>query len=66
MTRMTRMTRAQLMDTLQRALASMDTVDAAWEGGSAAYGSEDGLSDIDAVAVVPDLHPAPMQPGGRS
>lgn len=54
MTRMTRMTRAQLMDTLQRALASMDTVDAAWEGGSAAYGSEDGLSDIDAVAVVAD------------
>lgn len=51
---MTSLTRTQLTDTLQRALASVAAVDAAWEGGSAAFGSDDELSDIDAVAVVAD------------
>ena len=32
----------------------LDPVDAAWQGGSAAFGSEDELSDIDALAVVAD------------
>ena len=47
-------TRSQLRAVLQRALQQFDDVDAAWEGGSAAFGSEDELSDIDAVAVVAD------------
>jgi predicted nucleotidyltransferase len=46
--------RAQLVSTLQQALRADDAVDAAWEGGSAAFGSEDELSDVDAVAVVAD------------
>jgi predicted nucleotidyltransferase len=56
---MANLTRTQLIATLQRALARMDAVDAAWEGGSAAFGSEDELSDIDAVAVVADDAIAP-------
>jgi hypothetical protein len=47
-------TRAQLIGTLQRALQDIDAVDAAWEGGSAAFDRDDGLSDVDAVAVVAD------------
>jgi predicted nucleotidyltransferase len=46
--------RTQLVDVLRRALAEDEAVDAAWEGGSAAFGSEDALSDVDAVAVVAD------------
>ena len=47
-------TRPQLVATLRQALARNDAVDAAWEGGSAAFASEDELSDVDAVAVVAD------------
>jgi hypothetical protein len=47
-------TRPQLVATLRQAMARSDAVDAAWEGGSAAFASEDELSDIDAVAVVAD------------
>ena len=51
---MTAVTRSRLIATLRRALALSDAVDAAWEGGSAAFASEDELSDVDAVAVVAD------------
>lgn len=51
---MTTVTRSQLVTVLQHALAHNDAVDAAWEGGSAAFGGEDDLSDVDAVAVVAD------------
>ena len=51
---MNTLTRSRLLDVLQRALHDIDAVDAAWEGGSAAFGSDDGLSDVDAVAVVAD------------
>lgn len=51
---MTAITRAVLRQHLQQALQAIDAVDAAWEGGSAAFGRDDGLSDIDAVAVVTD------------
>lgn len=47
-------TRPTLRSTLQRALESLPSVDAAWEGGSAAFGRDDGLSDLDVVAVVAD------------
>jgi predicted nucleotidyltransferase len=47
-------TRSQLVGALQQALLVIDAVDAAWEGGSAAFGGEDALSDVDAVAVVAD------------
>ena len=47
-------TRSQLVATLHQALAQAHAVDAAWEGGSAAFASEDELSDVDAVAVVAD------------
>lgn len=47
-------TRSQLTDTLRCALESDAGVDAAWEGGSAAFGREDELSDVDVVAVVAD------------
>lgn len=47
-------TRTRLVDALQQALQGIDAVDAAWEGGSAAFGGEDALSDVDAVAVVAD------------
>ncbi len=51
----TPVTRPQLIATLRDALESLDAVDAAWEGGSAAFpGSVDDLSDVDAVAVVAD------------
>jgi hypothetical protein len=46
--------RAQVIEVLQRALQQISVVEAAWEGGSAAFGHVDGLSDIDAVAVVAD------------
>jgi predicted nucleotidyltransferase len=48
------LTRTQLIASLRTALLALDPVDAAWEGGSAAFGTEDDLSDIDAVAVVAD------------
>ena len=47
-------TRARLIDVLRGTLQEMSGVDAAWEGGSAAFGSDDALSDVDAVAVVAD------------
>jgi predicted nucleotidyltransferase len=47
-------TRPELLGTLRRALQEGDAVDAAWEGGSAAFGHDDPLSDVDAVAVVAD------------
>jgi hypothetical protein len=48
------LTRPELVLALQRALDGVDAVDAAWEGGSAAFDACDELSDIDAVAVVAD------------
>jgi predicted nucleotidyltransferase len=45
-------TRPVLLTALRQALEQQATVLAAWEGGSAAFGSDDALSDIDAVAVV--------------
>lgn len=47
-------TRAQLIETLQAPLAAHPDVDAAWEGGSAAFSYRDELSDVDAVLVVAD------------
>ncbi len=46
--------RDRLIDVLRGTLQAMDGVDAAWEGGSAAFGSDDELSDVDVVAVVAD------------
>jgi predicted nucleotidyltransferase len=46
--------RQTLLQTLREALLADPAVDAAWEGGSAAFGRDDALSDIDAVAVVAD------------
>jgi predicted nucleotidyltransferase len=51
---MNTVTRAQLIDVLRRTLQATDAVDAAWEGGSAAFGNADALSDVDVVAVVAD------------
>lgn len=51
---MATVTRSQLFGTLQQTLQQIDAVDAAWEGGSAAFGGEDEWSDVDAVAVVAD------------
>jgi predicted nucleotidyltransferase len=47
-------TRADVIDVLRQALERIDAVDAAWEGGSAAFDAADQLSDVDAVAVVAD------------
>jgi len=47
-------TRADLIAVLRRTLERSDAVDAAWEGGSAAFDAADDLSDVDAVAVVAD------------
>ncbi len=51
---MTPVSRSQLVSTLQVSLRGLNTVDAAWEGGSAAFGTEDEWSDVDVVAVVAD------------
>jgi predicted nucleotidyltransferase len=51
---MASLSRTQLVGALQRSLEKLGAVDAAWEGGSAAFGACDELSDIDAVAVVAD------------
>jgi predicted nucleotidyltransferase len=51
---MSTITRSQLVGALQHALQEMDAVDAAWEGGSAAFDGDDALSDVDAVLVVAD------------
>lgn len=47
-------TRDTLLALLRRTLQADAAVDAAWEGGSAAFARDDALSDIDAVAVVAD------------
>ena len=47
-------TRADLIAVLRHTLERSDAVDAAWEGGSAAFDAADDLSDVDAVAVVAD------------
>jgi hypothetical protein len=54
MSLMPMISRLQLQRTLHHALLTCADVDAAWEGGSAAFDHDDGLSDIDAVAVVAD------------
>ena len=56
---MVTLTRTQLVGTLQRALEQLDAVDAAWEGGSAAFDACDEMSDVDVVAVVADDAIAP-------
>lgn len=48
------LTRPQVVHVLREALQRIDAVDAAWEGGSAAFDAVDGLSDIDAVVVAAD------------
>lgn len=45
-------TRLALVQTLRSALQALPCVQAAWEGGSAAFGAEDAWSDVDAVAVA--------------
>jgi predicted nucleotidyltransferase len=47
-------TRARLVAVLRRTLEQLGAVDAAWQGGSAAFASDDELSDVDVVAVVAD------------
>lgn len=47
-------TRHTLINTLRSALRGDEKVDAAWEGGSAAFRRDDELSDIDVYAVVAD------------
>jgi len=51
---MTTVTRPALVASLRQALEACPEVDAAWEGGSAAFDTHDTLSDVDAVAVVSD------------
>jgi GNAT superfamily N-acetyltransferase len=51
---MNTVSRNALIGVLQQALHGCGDVDAAWEGGSAAFGAEDALSDVDVVAVVAD------------
>jgi predicted nucleotidyltransferase len=51
---MTLLARPRLVGVLQQALQSLGSVDAAWEGGSAAFGSLDRWSYIDAVVVADD------------
>jgi len=51
---MSEVKRADLIEVLRQALERSDAVDAAWEGGSAAFDAADELSDVDAVAVVAD------------
>ncbi len=46
--------RSALVDALRRSLARQSAIDAAWEGGSAAFDRADEWSDVDAVAVVAD------------
>jgi predicted nucleotidyltransferase len=47
-------TRSRLVAVLRRALEQLDAVDAAWQGGSAAFASDDELSDVDVIVVVAD------------
>jgi len=51
---MNKVTRIQLVNVLQESLHASQAVDAVWEGGSAAFGADDALSDVDVVAVVAD------------
>jgi len=51
---MTTVNRPDLVTSLRQALEACPEVDAAWEGGSAAFDTHDELSDIDVVAVVAD------------
>lgn len=51
---MAAITRSALGAALRAALEHCPDVLCAWEGGSTAFGSDDGLSDIDAIAVVED------------
>lgn len=46
--------RHALQAAVRAALEALPEVDAAWEGGSAAFGTEDAWSDLDVVAVVAD------------
>ncbi len=50
----TTLSREELIAALVAVLGEGPDVDAAWEGGSAAFGNVDAWSDIDAVAVVAD------------
>jgi len=51
---MNKLTRTELVQVLQDTLRASESVDAVWEGGSAAFGADDALSDMDLVAVVAD------------
>lgn len=46
--------RSGLVATTRQALEHNPDVDAAWEGGSAAFAALDAYSDVDAAAVVAD------------
>ncbi len=48
-------TRAAMISAIKAAIADRDGVLAAWEGGSAAFGNDDDMSDVDAVVVVDAL-----------
>lgn len=48
------LTRARLIDALQASLVAQPYVQAAWIGGSAAFGRADDLSDVDGVVIVDD------------
>src|SRR5262245_6772128 len=48
------MKREPIVEAVHAALAAIDAVEAAWIGGSAAFGRADELSDIDVAVVVPD------------
>ncbi len=51
---MPKVERQALVACLQVALTTIPDVDAAWEGGSAGFGTADALSDLDLVLVVAD------------
>lgn len=45
-------TRQAMIDTLQAALAPLPEALAAWEGGSAAFGADDAMSDVDLAVIA--------------
>lgn len=47
-------TRPAIVDALRHAVEALPAALAAWEGGSAAFGTDDGMSDVDLVVVADD------------
>ena len=52
-------TRADLIAVLRHTLERIDAVYAAWEGGSAAFDTDDDLSAVDAVVPSPTMRSTP-------